>query len=66
MSTSQYDGVNLRIFRKEEIQMFLYKVICTGTIKLVILNQRNPHRACLTRNLDVREHLPYLQRIRLR
>ena len=45
MGASQYEAINLRIAGHQVIQTLLDEIVCSRTIVLVVLHQRNPHRA---------------------
>ena len=64
MRTTQDQSINQGIFPKQFIQILPDKVIGPGRIKLVVLDQRNPHRTSFRSNLNMWKHLGNLYLVR--
>ena len=53
MCATQNDGIDVGIAPHKLVNALLDEVIGTGTVGLVVLNQRHPERTCHTRYLDL-------------
>lgn len=65
MGAAKDDRVNLRVAYHEVVDALLYKIVGTGTVVFVVLNERNPHWARLACNSDVGKELLYFKNITL-
>ena len=59
--TTEDDGVHLRVQGKQFVYFLFDKIVGTGHVRLVVFNQRYPHRACNARYLDVGMQFGYFQ-----
>lgn len=66
MGASQDDRVYLVVPGQQLVDVFLDEVVGTGCLCLVVLDQRYPHGAGLSRYLDFGEELAYLHDVRFR
>ena len=63
MGTPQDKGINQGIRLQQVIEVFTHEIVGTRRVELVVLHQRYPHRAGLTRDLDMRKELSDLDGI---
>lgn len=65
MCAAKDDRVDLRVAYHEVLDTFLYKIVGTRTVVLIVLHKRHPHRTRLARDGDVGKEFLNLEHIAL-
>ena len=65
MGATQDQGIDQRIGLQQVIEVLTDEIVGSGRVELVVLDQGDPHRAGLSRDLDMGEELANLNGIRM-